>query len=229
MSDKPGIIARGVASALERGSRAQGPAVDRYVDKLRAAHPDEAPAQIIERMESQFLRAVTVSGTAVGALAAVPVVGTVASLAAMGAEAAFFLEAASVLTLGVAAVHGIPAEEHETRHSLVLAVALGETGLQIVARATGFRGKNWAEQLGAGVPSPVMRALNSRLLSAFVKRYATRRVALLFGKLAPAGIGAAIGFAGNRALGRTMIANARDAFGAPPLQWPDEPLALQQM
>ncbi|SFA41153.1 hypothetical protein SAMN05444374_10233 [Rhodococcoides kroppenstedtii] len=53
-----------------------------------------------------------------------------------------------------------------------------------------------------------------------VGKFAARRGAVMLGTLLPAGIGAAVGGAGNRALGKTVIGNARDAFGPPPQDWP---------
>ncbi|NED69099.1 hypothetical protein G3I15_50090, partial [Streptomyces sp. SID10244] len=65
---------------LDRAQRLQGPAVAKYVRNLRTAHPEESPAQIITRLEKTYLTAVTGSGGAVGATAAVPGVGTMTAL-----------------------------------------------------------------------------------------------------------------------------------------------------
>jgi hypothetical protein len=47
-----------------------------------------------------------------------------------------------------------------------------------------------------------------------------RRGALMFGKMLPVGIGAAVGGAGNRIIGKKIVRNARQAFGVPPARWP---------
>ncbi|MDV7245659.1 MULTISPECIES: hypothetical protein [Rhodococcus] len=222
MADNGGRIEKALVSVLDNGSRLQAPAVAKYVEWVRRSHPDESPAQIIERMEKMFLLAVTGSGSAVGAAAAVPGVGTVASIAAVGAESAFFLESAALLTLAVASVHGISATDHQQRRALVLAVALGESGMEIVQKATGVTAKNWGTAITSRIPGPTMRGMNSRLLRKFVTKYAARRSALILGKLVPAGIGAAIGGAGNRAIGKGVVRNARQAFGPAPARWPDQ-------
>jgi hypothetical protein len=36
----------------------------------------------------------------------------------------------------------------------------------------------------------------------------------------PVGIGAVVGGAGNRMVGKKIVRNAREAFGAPPRRWP---------
>ena len=227
MAGNGGPVEKVLVSVLDNGSRLQAPAVARYVEWVRRSHPGESPAQIIERMEKMFLLAVTGSGSAVGATAAIPGVGTVASIAAVGAESAFFLEAAALLTLAVASVHGISAADHQQRRALVLSVALGESGMEIVQKATGVTAKNWASAITSRIPGPTMKGMNSRLVRKFITKYAARRSALVLGKLVPAGIGAAIGGAGNRAIGKGVVKNAREAFGPAPARWPDELRAIQ--
>nr|WP_206039782.1 hypothetical protein [Rhodococcus sp. HNM0563] len=221
-----GTIERALITLLDNGSRLQGPAVAKYVDLLRRAHPDESPAQIIARLEKQFLNTITGSGAAAGATAAFPGIGTIAAIGAIGAESVFFLEASALLTLAVAAVHGIEPHDHNQRRALVLAVALGDSGKEIVAAATGTSLKNWPKALTGQVGGKQLKLMNNTLVKKFVRKYAAKRGALLLGKLVPAGIGAAIGGAGNRTIGKRTIINAREAFGAPPASWPAEQSAL---
>ena len=77
-----------------------------------------------------------------------------------------------------------------------------------------------ADDGAATLPLPAVSQLNSRLLRYFVKRYALRRGAIVFGKLLPVGIGAVVGGVGNRLMGKQIIDNARMAFGSPPPRWP---------
>lgn len=221
MPQKQSRVESTIVSVLDNASRLQAPAVAKYVERVRRAHPDETPAQIVERMEKMFLTAVTGSGSAVGATAAVPAVGTVASIAAVGAETAFFIEASALLTLAIASVHGISPVDHQQRRALVLAVALGESGMEIVERATGITATNWAKLVTGRIPSGTMKTMNSSLVRKFVTKYAAKRSALILGKLLPAGVGAVIGGAGNRAIGRGVIDNAREAFGPAPALWHD--------
>ncbi|MFC4375351.1 hypothetical protein ACFO5K_14720 [Nocardia halotolerans] len=211
-------IEKAVVDVLDTGSKLQAPAVRRYVQYLRERHPGESPAQIVERLEKQYLLAVTGSGAAVGATAAVPGVGTLAALGAVGAETAFFMEASAVFTLARAYIQGIEPEDKEARRAMVLAVVLGDAGMAIVQKGLRNSSKNWAGALAGKVPG--LSAINSSLLQQFVKRFITKRAALMAGKVLPAGIGAAIGGAGNRALGKGTIDNARKAFGPPPAVWP---------
>ncbi|MGQ4616324.1 hypothetical protein [Nocardia sp. R7R-8] len=213
-----GAFEKTVIELLDTGSRLQAPAVAKYVDRIRRSHPDESPAQIIDRLEKQYLLAVTSSGGAVGATAALPGVGTVAAIAAVSAETTFFMEASAVFTLAVAAVHGVTPEDREQRRALVLAVVLGESGMEIVQKSVGTSAKNWGTAFANRIPG--LSSMNDSLLKRFIIRFITKRAALMAGKVLPAGIGAVIGGAGNRALGKATITNARKAFGPPPATWP---------
>ncbi|WP_194815266.1 hypothetical protein [Nocardia sp. XZ_19_385] len=215
-----GAFEKTVVSLLENGSKLQAPAVAKYVDRVRRSHPAETPAQIIARLEKQYLLAVTGSGTAAGATAAVPGVGTIASLATITAETAFFLEASALYALAVAAVHGVAPEAKEQRRALVLAVVLGGEGMDIVERTVGHSAKNWGTLLANKVPG--LSAMNDSLMKRFIIRFLTKRMALMAGKILPMGIGAAIGGFGNRTLGKTTIKNAHQAFGAAPVTWPPD-------
>lgn len=216
--NKLGRMEDGITSVLDNASRLQGPAVQAYVRRLRRQHPSESPAQIIERLEKRYLLAVTGSGSAAGATAAIPGVGTGAALAAIGGETAFFLEASALLALSFAAVHGIPLDDRERRRGLVLAVALGESGMEVVERTVGVRGVR--DLMSKRIPGNAIAGMNTSLLAKFIKRFLAKRSALILGKLLPAGIGAVIGGAGNRTIGRGVVRNSREAFGPPPVAWP---------
>ncbi|MGN2636145.1 hypothetical protein ACTD5D_08110 [Nocardia takedensis] len=215
---RTGAMEKTVIALLENGSKLQSPAVDRYIAMLRRSNPDDTPAQIIARLERQYLLAVTGSGTAAGATAAMPGVGTVASLATITAETAFFLEASALYTLAIAAVHGIAPEAKEQRRALVLAVVLGDAGMDIVEKSVGHSAKNWGTLLATRVPG--LSGMNDSLMKRFLVRFLTKRMALMAGKVIPMGIGAVIGGVGNRALGQTTIGNAHKAFGPAPRTWP---------
>lgn len=216
-----GRLERSLVAILDNASRLQGPAVEKYVAYMRRAHPNDTPAQLIERLENRFILAVTGSGSAVGGAAAIPGLGTVASLAAVGAETAFFIESSALLTLSVASVHGIPVHDHQQRRALVLAVALGESGMQIVQKTVGSSAKNWGPLVMSRIPGGAMTNMNKSLVKKFVQKYLAKRSALLFGKLLPAGIGAVIGGAGNRVIGKGVVRNSREAFGPAPRSWPE--------
>ncbi|GAC70787.1 hypothetical protein [Gordonia soli] len=215
----PTVAVDATGSLIDRAQRLQAPAVKKYVDGLRTKHPDETPAQIIARLEKLYLTAVTGSGSAVGATAAIPGVGTFTAVGAMTGETAFFLEASALLALSIAEVHGISVHDSERRKTLVLAVALGEEGVLALGKLVGGRGGALRRLGGAAIPGGGLSGLNKKLITKLTRKFAIKRAPLIFGKLMPAGIGAVIGGAGNRALGKRVITNARAAFGPPPPAW----------
>lgn len=222
---EPGVSgpAAGVISAaLRRAIRSQSGAARGYVRALRERHPDESPARIRERLDALFLGAVTASGAAVGATAAVPGIGTVAAFGAIGVESIAFLEAAAFYTLAVAEIHGVDVRDLEHEELLVMTVMLGASGTAVLSNAVGSSGGSAGSGSLAGraLRVPGLSEINRRMMSRFVRKFAVKRAGLAMGKLAPAGIGAAVGGWGNRRLGRTVVDTADATFGAPPDSWP---------
>ena len=43
-----------VKAVLDDGSRLQAPTVNKYVNRVRRSHPNESPAEIIERLYQSF-------------------------------------------------------------------------------------------------------------------------------------------------------------------------------
>ena len=121
-----GMSARVLSQILEVSSRVQAPAVAAYVDKLRRSNPNATPADIVTKLEKQYLAAVMASGAAVGSAAAFPGIGTLVALSAVAGETLVFLEATSLFVLAVAEVHGIPVDQRDRRRALVLSVLVGE-------------------------------------------------------------------------------------------------------
>jgi hypothetical protein len=219
---KPKASARALAHIIERSTRIQGPAATAYVDRLRRANPDAAPAVIVSKLEKRYVTAVTASGAAVGSAAVLPGFGTLAALSAAAGETAVFLEATAFFALATAAVHGVPSENRERRRALVLALLVGDDSKHAIGEllGPGRTSGAWLSQGVASVPMPALAQLNSRLLKRAVRRYTLRRGALLFGKMLPIGIGAIIGAIGNRIVGKKIVSNTRSAFGTPPGRWP---------
>ena len=220
--ERPKASARALAQVLERSSRIQGPAAEAYVARLRRAHPGASPAEIVVKLEKRYLAALTASGAAVGSAATFPGVGTLTAMSAGAGETVFFLEATAVFVLARAVVYGIPADHRERRRALVLSVLVGDDSRRAIGELIGPARTHggWLAEGMASLPLSTLGRLNTQLLKYFVKRYTVRRGALMFGKMLPVGIGAAIGGAGNRIIGKKIIRNARQAFGVPPARWP---------
>ncbi|HEX5347074.1 MAG TPA: hypothetical protein VFW64_08240 [Pseudonocardiaceae bacterium] len=215
--EMPAVLHRALEKAI---ALAQSP-VAGYVARLRRARPLATPAEIIALLEKQYLAAVTGTGAAVGGAAVAPGVGTVAALALTGGETALFLETTTLLALAVAEVHGIRVEEVERRRTLVLAVALGDNGAMLVEKMAGRGGQQWGALLPDAIPMSSITAINKTLGRWFLNRYGRKQGVLALGRIAPFGIGVAIGTAGNRAFGRVVVETSRRVFGPPPAHFPD--------
>jgi hypothetical protein len=219
---RPKASARALAQVIERSTRIQAPAAAAYVARLRRAHPDAGPAEIVDKLEKRYLTALTASGAAVGSAATLPGIGTLTAMSAGAGETVFFVEATAVFVLANAVVYGVPADHREQRRALVLFVLVGDDSKRAIGELIGPARTNggWLAEGMASLPLSTLGRLNSRMLKYFVKRYALRRGALMFGKMLPLGIGAAVGGAGNRLVGKKIVRNARQAFGVPPVRWP---------
>src|ERR1700722_17680114 len=219
---RPKASARALAQVIERSTRVQGPAAAAYVARLRRTDPGASPAEIVEKLERRYLAALTASGAAVGSAATFPGVGTLTAMGAGAGETVFFMEATAVFVLANAVVYGVPADHRERRRALVLSVLVGDDSKRAIGELIGPARTNggWLAEGMASLPLSTLGRLNTRMLKYFVKRWAVRRGALMLGKMLPVGIGAAVGGAGNRLVGKKIVRNARDAFGTPPARWP---------
>ena len=143
----------------------------------------------------------------------------VMALGAATVESAVFLEASAFYTLAVATIHGLEVTSIEHEETLVMTILLGANGTSLLSGAVGKSGKASGSLAGGALSLPSVGDLRKKLVSRFVRKFAVRRAALLLGKLAPAGVGAAFGGWGNRRLGSMVIATARSTFGTPPPTW----------
>jgi hypothetical protein len=200
--------------ALDAVLSVQRPAVLAYLDRMRARRPDATPAEVVGMLERHYLAAVTGIGAAAGGAAAMPGVGTVASLASGAAEVTAFVTTTAVFVLALAELHGIPVSDPQLRRALVLGVLLGDAGAAVV-RGEAAQAPHWAQVLGHARREQIA-GINSRVMRMLVARFGARQGALMVGRALPLGVGAGVGALGNAALARGAIASARTAFGPPP-------------
>ncbi|MGQ0779377.1 MAG: hypothetical protein ACT4NY_34010 [Pseudonocardiales bacterium] len=222
--------------ALEKAIGIQHSPVASYVALLRRARPDATPAEIIAVLEKQYLAAVTGTGAAAGGVAAVPGIGTVLGLTLSGGERAVFFEATTLFALALAEVHGIRAEEVQRRQTLVLDVVFGDHSApqaeETADQTDQPRGDQPCGDQPCGdphrgdprlymLPISLIAAINKPLSRWFVTKFGSTQAALVIGRIAPLGIGAAAWAAGNRGVGLMMLDASRRVFGPPPPNFPD--------
>jgi hypothetical protein len=212
---------------LDKVLSVQRPVVLAHIRSIRRSRPDATPAQIITTLERRYLAAVTSGGALVGATAAIPAVGTVASLALSTAETAGFLEASALFAQSVTEVHGIAVTDPERARTLVMTMILGSAGSDLVEQLASevvgvgpARSAFWGELVTKNLPKSALGGVARRLRSFFLKKFAANEGAGIVGRAIPFGIGAVIGGVGNHLLGRRVITSSRTAFGPPPAQFP---------
>jgi hypothetical protein len=210
----PPGVENALDSVLDRALKLQRSVVVAYVDRLRA-QPDSTPASVLKGLEKRYLASVATIGAASGGAAAIPGVGTAASVASAIAEVAAFVEATALFTLAVADVYGYRFDDPDTRRALVLGIVLGDVGGTAIESAA-FAGAHWAPLLARSVNREGISSVNKVLLRKFVTHFGARQGLLAVGRAIPFGVGAGIGAAGNLALGRASVKAAKSAFGRPP-------------
>lgn len=219
-------VARGVDALMS----VQRPVVLAHLRQIRRQHPQADPDQLTRILERRYLTAITTSGAAVGAASVVPAVGVGASLALSGVETVAFLEATALLAQSVSELHGIALDDPDRARLLVMGMVLGTGGSELilnlatqVTRTGASRSAFWGALVARNLPQAAIGPAADQLKSVFLRRFASWTSGTAIGRLAPFGIGAVIGGAGNMVLGRQVIRASRLAFGPPP---PAFPLAL---
>jgi hypothetical protein len=215
----PAGVERGLDTALDKALTVQRPAVQSYLYRVQRRHPEMTPAELVRQLEHRYLAAVVGIGGASGAAAAVPGVGTAATIASGAAEITAFVSASAMYVLALAELHGIPASDPEVRRALVVSVLVGEGGITAVEGAAATDA-HWAHVLARATPRDKIAGINAYLGRLLIRRLGARQGALLIGRALPLGVGAAIGAGGNAAIARGAIAAARKAFGPAPRKFP---------
>lgn len=219
----------GVHNLLLRAVDIQRPLVLAYIRRLQKRFPRASPAQLAERMERDYLAAVTGGGALVGATAVVPGVGTIASLGLSAAATVAFLEATALYATSLAELHGIRMTDPDKASTMVMAVMLGEEGTALLGSLSGQalgKGKGatqaWGNVLARKMPSSGFGSIREHVQKVFLRSLLKRQGTALFGRALPFGIGAVVGGAGNLMMGRAVVANAKEAFGPLPDTIPGE-------
>ena len=207
-------------AALEKAVALQQSSVRNYVRRLRRAHPDATPKDIIGDLETKYLIAASTSGGSVGTIAVIPGVGTGAALALSAAETAFFVETTALFTLAVAEVHGLPVYDLERRRTVLMAVLLGRSGTEVIRKAAPRTSRHWAKAITAAIPAQSIRNINKVLGHNFLTKYGTRQGVLVLGRALPMGIGAAIGGTAGALMSNGVMKATEIAYGKPPVDWP---------
>ena len=226
-----------VESLLDKAVQIPSTTIRDHVNRIQARNPEASPARIIELLEREYLRVVQSTGSAVGAAAAFPAVGTGVAVALTSSNIATFFAASAAFTLAVADVHGIEVDDAARRRALLVATLLGDqsavtneiatrTGVPdasaTAATVLGSVGANsayWGRTILTTMPTSTIKQVNKALTGRFIRGFLARQGSVALGRLIPFGVGAGVGYVGARTLGRRVIGHARLAFGPPPYEF----------
>lgn len=199
-------------------------AVDTIVDRVVGINSDLARkhierfgggktgSELLTRLDRQYRATLTGSGAAVGAAAAAPGVGTAVGLVLSGGEAVATLEATMLYVLSYAEVTGVHVLDIERRRTLLMAVLLGGSGQKTIEKMIGRTGPHWGKKVAEAVPLQTIRQINKVLGRNFVTRYGTKQGIVVLGRLAPFGIGIALGGATGAVSSTVVIRGTKRAF-----------------
>lgn len=196
--------------------------VGTYVDEVRAKNPQASPEQLLALLRKRYLLTVTASGTAVGAVAAVPALGTAAALTITSGQVATFLAASGALAMAVADVHGIDVDDVARRKAVLLTALLGPKGPELLEQQLGISTLTWGRTLLTRVPLGTVTSVNRTLRKRVVAASSAKAGSIMLGRLLPFGVGAVIGYSGGRVMGNSMIRGIDSAFGPPPVRFSRE-------
>jgi hypothetical protein len=221
-----------VHNLLLRAVEIQRPLVLANIRRLQRRHPRATAAQLADKLERDYLAAVTGGGALVGGSAVIPGVGTVAALGLSAVATVGFLEATALYATSLAELHGVRMVDPEKASTLVMAIMLGEEGTALLGTLSGQaagRGKGasdaWGSAFARKTSFPGFGSVRDRIQKAFLRNLLQRQGTALLGRVLPFGVGALVGGVGNRIMGRAVVANAKEAFGPMPDTIPGELIA----
>jgi hypothetical protein len=127
------------------------------------------------------------------------------------AETVAFLDATALFTLAAAEITGTPLTDLPRRRALLLLALLGDGGTELVPAGSDGTTEGWGRRLGA-LSDDTVGEINRTAERWLLTRFGTRQGLFVLGRLAPFGIGAAVGAAGNALTAKGVIARVRSAF-----------------
>jgi len=191
-----------------------------YLDWYRANHPEASPQEVLDALEKRFWILSSTAGGSVGAIAAIPVVGTLTAIGLSTVESVGFLEASIFYIIARAELHGLPTDDLMRRQTLVMTILLGGSGQATLTKAVGRTSNHWAKEVLTRIPAQSLRAVNSVLGHNMITKYGTKQGIIVLGRVIPFGIGAALGGTFGALSARAVMSATDKAFGPLPEDFP---------
>ena len=192
----------------------------RWEDALRRAEATTGTIpERVDQITSRLATELAAVGAATGGVAALPGIGTVASLATSAADVGWMTTRACDVVMAIGAIHGRTDAAPEIRAAWVAAVlGYGDGAAGALPHILAAEARAAREQAGGRLSGGSLAALNQGFGRNLATRWLMRRLATSVGKALPFGIGAVVGGIANRASARTIARHADLMFatiGAP--------------
>lgn len=202
-----GPIAGRFFAAVDRAASVQEPAVRKYVQKLDSKHSAKSLEERQAILDKQFRNLATGSGMGTGGLAAMPGIGTLASLGGIAGESILLLEACGLYALASAELHGVNISDEQHRRALILVTVSGASGNELIQALTQDGALTSVKSLRGlkNASGKELIAINSTLGRMAFKQMRKRFSGALMKKILPFGLGAVLGARANRKIADHMI------------------------
>lgn len=178
----------------------------------RAGATTGSTAERVAHVTQTLATELAAVGAATGGVAALPGVGTVASLATSAADVGWTTTRACDIVMTLAAVHGHTEATAGDRKAWVVAVlGYGPRAAEVVPQLLAAeRAEESAahDQAKGRLSGGSLAALNQGFGRTLVTKWAMKKLATSVGKALPFGIGAVIGGVANRSSARTIARHA---------------------
>ncbi|MDN4472340.1 hypothetical protein [Demequina zhanjiangensis] len=219
----------------------QRPAVTAYIKEVRRRDPSATPAQVMKKIESQYVATTTATSAAIGASATIPAVGIPVAIGLGVTDLLFFYETTALFALCMAELRGVEIDDPERAKALVLAALLGEkrkskiteivmSALPASATVRGSRkavgvaasavSPKWGDLLSQQLPDSALVPVTMVLAKNAIAQGAVMGGVKVSSKAVPV-IGAVAGGATSYYFGKSVVKSCREGFSAPMEQWPE--------
>ncbi|QNH96303.1 hypothetical protein [Corynebacterium anserum] len=207
LKDYPqGAVAGRFFSAVDRAASVQQPAIRSYVQKLNAKHSGKSVEERQSILDKHFHNLAVGTGTGTGGLAALPGIGTLASIGGIAGESVILLEACGLYALASAELHGIDVGDEQHRRALILTTISGASSNELVNALTQDGALTSAKSLRGlrNASGKELVTINSTLGRIAFKQMRKRFGGALLKKLLPFGVGAVLGARANKKIAEHM-------------------------
>ncbi|WP_084125182.1 hypothetical protein [Demequina sp. NBRC 110054] len=219
----------------------QRPAVTAYIKEVRRRDPSATPAQVMKRIEQQYVATTTMTSAAIGASATIPAVGIPMAIGLGVTDLLFFYETTALFALCMAELRGVEIDDPERAKALVLAALLGEkrksrvteivmSALPASATVRGSRkavgvaaskvAPQWGDLLSQQLPDSALVPVTMVLAKNAIAQGAVLGGVKVGSKAVPV-IGAVAGGATSYYFGKSVVRSCREGFSAPVEEWPE--------